>query len=273
MREPGIYANVDIDEYHAEAGISSSGIKLILDCPKRYWHEYMNPKPEAELTKLRDKFKMGRALHTYVLEPLKFQETYHMMSEEVNLVTKAGKEIMAAAKESANGKEILRYSDAKDISDIGDSVLSHPFWQTLQGQQVERSVYWDMQEVRLRARPDLFTDEVIIDLKTTDSIANFSKSIHTYGYHRQAAMQIDALWLLDGVQRTFAFFVVEKKAPYLTACFVLDEASLGQGRREYKKGVFIYEECLETGIWPGYIEDFQLISLPEWAIKTDEEYI
>src|SRR5436190_19534933 len=61
MREPGIYANVDIDIYHSEEGISSTGINLILDCPKRFAYEKFekpkNKESEAE------HFKLGRALH------------------------------------------------------------------------------------------------------------------------------------------------------------------------------------------------------------------
>jgi PDDEXK-like uncharacterized protein DUF3799 len=123
---------------------------------------------------------------------------------------------------------------------------------------------------RLRARPDIYNDKIIVDLKTTDSIANFSKSIHNYGYHRQAAMQLDALMILDGKERTFAFFVVEKKAPYLTACFVLDDAAIEQGRREYYDAALTYHDCIKTGIWPGYEEKFQMISLPKYATKEEE---
>jgi hypothetical protein len=78
-------------------------------------------------------------------------------------------------------------------------------------------------------------------------------------------MQIDALKQLDGKKRFFAFFVVEKKPPYLTACFTLDEGSLAQGRLEYLDGAALYTECVRYKEWPGYEEKFQLISLPNWA--------
>ncbi len=279
MRATGIYNDVDIETYHKEEGISSSGISLILDCPKRYWHEYISPKPPLdpkEAQKQRDKFRMGRAIHMKVLEPELFDKTFFLMHEEVNLTTKVGKEVMEKAVQAANGREVLRFGDWQDIMAIANSVSGHSLWSKLGKSHVEHSIYWDVMKfgeghaARLRSRPDLFTDHLIIDLKTTDSIANFSKSIHTYGYHRQAAMQIDGLKSIDGKQRTFAFFVVEKKAPYLTSCFVLDEASIEQGRREYYDGVMTYHECMETGVWPGYEEKFQIISLPTYAIKGDE---
>ena len=279
MRTPGIYADIDIDVYHQEEGISSSGISLILDCPKRYWHQYVAPKPPINPTdaqKQKDKFKLGRAVHAYVLEPHKFVSSYYLMEESVNLVTKLGKAVYEDAMVQAAGREILRKGDWEDIVAMGDAVREHSLWSRMGKPHVEHSLYWDLKKfavdgaTRLRARPDIFNDMIIVDLKTTDSIANFSKSIHSYGYHRQAAMQIDALKTIDGKDRTFAFFVVEKKAPYLTSCFVLDEASIEQGRREYYDGAILYHDCMESGIWPGYEEKFQTISLPKFAIKDED---
>jgi hypothetical protein len=275
MRRSGIYANIDIEEYHAEEGISSSGITLILDCPKRYHHEFLAPKPPVdprEAKKQKDKYKLGRALHMLALEPGRFNSTFYVMDEEVNLTTKAGKEAYAAAEEAAKGRDIIRAGDWEEIQAMSEAVSDHAVWERVRGGKVEHSIYWEggIYGTRLRSRPDIFTDELCIDIKTTDSIANFKRSMAAYGYHRQAAMQIDGLHAIDGKTRTFAFFVVEKKAPYLTACFAIDVVSLEQGRQEYQDGATIYTECLDKGVWPGYPEEFQLIALPAYAmIKED----
>lgn len=273
MREQGIYANIDIDEYHAEAGISSSGITLILDCPKRYWHEYL-VKQEIdvrEAKKQRDKYKLGRAAHMLILEPVKFNNTFYVMSEDVNLTTKIGKEAYAAAELEAKGRDIIRTGDWKEIEAMAASVGSHVVWNAIKGGKVEHSIYWNggVCKTALRARPDVFTDELIIDIKTTESINAFAKSIAQYGYHRQAAMQVDGLKAIDGKERYFAYFVIEKKAPYLTACFALDDISLEQGRREYLDGAALYSDCLKNNNWPGYEDKFQVISLPKWAMKEE----
>ena len=273
MRAQGIYSGVDIDDYHSEHGISSSGISLILDCPKRYWHEYLSGKAKDVDSKLKDKFALGRAVHALVLEPENFNANFYPMDEEVNLTTKIGKEIYAKAMGDAKGRQIIRYSDWVEIKSISDAVKSHSLWDSisLKYGMVEQSVYWDagVFNTRLRARPDFYNDKIVIDLKTTDSIANFSKSVHNYGYHRQATMQLDGLKAIDGKDRHFAFFVVEKKAPHMTACFVLDEGSLEQGRKEYISGAAIYADCMKSNKWPGYEEKFQLLTLPTWAMKGD----
>lgn len=278
MRDQGIYADIDIDAYHSEEGISSSGIGLILDCPQRFWYEFMGkPKDdEKEAKKKRDKFKLGRALHMLMLEPEKFEQTFFPMDEEVNLTTKAGKEIYAQAEFQAEGRDIIRYGDWIDIWEMAQSAKAHPVWQQFGNGFVERSIYWNagIYNTRLRARPDIYNNDLIIDVKTTDSIPNFQRSLYQYGYHRQAAMQIDALRHFntegDFHKRFHAFFVIEKKAPYLTACFTLDEASINQGRQEYQDGAATYSECLKANFWPGYDHKFQITSIPQWAMRRDD---
>lgn len=274
MIEPGIYPDLDIDDYHASEGISSSGISLILDCPRRYWGEYIangghHPK---DTEKKREKFMLGRAVHMLVLEPEKFDDHFYYMNENVNLASKAGKEMYLKAKETAGKRQIIRASDWININHMAQSIKESPIWKKIREPKVEHSIFWDggIFKTRLRARPDMFTDRLIIDVKTTDCISNFSKSIYRYGYHRQAAMQIDGLKQLDGKERFFAFFVVEKKHPNLTICYTLDEQSISKGREEYLDGAAIYAECLRKDEWPGYDCNFQLISIPKWSGKKDD---
>ena len=267
MRDAGIYADVDIDAYHKEEGISSSGISLILDCPKRYHHEYVEKTKEQK----NDAYMIGRAVHMLALEPKKYHESFYKMTETVDLRTKSGKEFYEKVCNEAGDKQILRPAEWELIEDIAHSIEQHAVWNKVGSGNVEHSIYWDggIYNTRLRARPDFFNDNIIIDLKTTESISAFSRSVYQYGYHRQAAMQIDGLKNIDGKNRFFAFFVVEKKAPHLTACFQLDEQAIEQGRKEYLDGAVIYSECLKLNEWPGYEEKFQLLALPQWAQKLE----
>ncbi len=271
MRQPGIYHDINIDIYHADDGISSTGISLILDCPKRYWWEYIALREKEKKGKA---FDIGQAIHTAVLEPEKFQERFYLCEETYDLRTKAGKETYQRIEHEANGRIVLRGTDCEMIMQMEAAVRNHSLWEKVKISEgnIEHSVYWDagIYNTRLRARPDFYNDTIIIDLKTTDSIAGFAKSVYNYGYHRQAAMQIDGLEACDGKKRHFAFFVVEKKAPYLTACFTLDEQAIEQGRKEYLDGAATYSECLRFDKWAGYEEKFQLLSLPKWAIHKEE---
>ena len=273
MREAGIYSDVDIDIYHSEEGISSTGISLILDCPKRYaYDKFEKPKDKESEA---EHFKLGRALHMLVLEPQKFNSTFYQMAEKVKLNTNVGKEAYAQAEVKANGRQILRAGEIEDVYGMAKAMKEHKLWNHIKDGKVEQSIYWQggMGSTRLRTRPDVFTDEIIVDIKSCRSINEFKRSIYGRGYHRQAAMQIDGLKSIDGRNRHFAFFVVESTAPYLTACFTLDEDSLRQGRQEYMLGADIYWECTKLNNWPGYDTNFQLASIPAWSMKKDDALI
>lgn len=266
MRQAGIYPDVDIEVYHKEEGISSTGVSLLLDCPARYYHKYHVTQPEAKEQK---EFSVGRALHMYALEPDKFAMHFECMTEEVDLRTKQGRELYAETKAKAEGKHILRVEDTQKVVNMGNAIRKHPIWGKVGAGKAEQSVYWDdpIFGTRLRSRPDFFNDNVIVDIKTTESVKRFSQSIYSYGYHRQGAMQIDALHAIYGNDRPFILLVVEKTDPYLTACFTLDDLYIGQGRRDYQDACLTYNECVQTGVWPGYDTDVQMIRMPKWLAE------
>lgn len=268
MRTKGIYKNIDIDVYHSEEGISSTGISLILDCPARYKHASLLSQQES----VSSAYVVGRALHMHLLEPDIFHKHFYCFQEELDLRTKVGKEKMEAAK--ATGLEVLRSQDWNTVKAMAESARKHNFVMSLfkNSVNVEDSLYWDDEGVRLRTRPDAYNDDFIIDVKTTNSIKDFERSIFSYGYHRQAAMQIDGLKALTGKTRQHVFFVIEKEAPHLTACFTLDEEALKLGRKQYFEGACIYKECLQSDIWPGYEDKVRLVSLPSYLNK-DENFI
>ena len=264
----GIYDNLDINEYHNDlSSISSTGINLILDCPARYYHEYYKKRTELgerELAKQAEKYKLGRAVHTLVLEPEKFDNTFYCMKEPVNLATKIGKEIYAQAETEAAGRDILRTGEWEDIKAMANALSDHELWEKLKDSKFEQSIFWEggMFDTPLKARPDIFNDKYIVDIKTTESIKAFDKSMYDYGYHIQAAMQVDALKKWDGIEREFGLFLVEKKAPFLTACFTLPDEAIPLGRKRYLDGAAIYSDCMLKQNWGGYSTKFEKKKLP-----------
>jgi hypothetical protein len=268
MKDAGIYTNLPIDEYHASEGISASGINLLIDCPARYFHKYVQQANMEDTAAMQ----LGRAVHMLVLQPELFDKTYFLMTEACDLRTTAGKAALAKAEADANGRAILRKGTWEQSVDMANAIKNSAMWNKIIPGNAEHSVFWDagLYNTRLRARPDFYNETMVLDIKTTDSIKNFSKSIYNYGYHRQAAMQIDGLKHHDGKNRFFGFIVVENKAPYLTACFVLSEDSIRQGRREYLDAAAMFSECKSSLAWPGYGDSFQEISIPVYAMQAQE---
>lgn len=282
--KPGIYPDLDIELYHSSAGISSTGIKEILDCPARYYHECIIKRQEKTAADMRNEasyFKVGRALHTRLLEPHKFDENFQLFIPP-DYYDKITKEIRPAApsanvyKEKYNDMLIagitpLEEKNYNNIIGMAEALAQHPVWDRIKYDGVrECSFFWNagLYNTPLRARPDIYNDKFVIDIKTANSILSFPKIVIEKGYHRQAAMQLDCLEKFTGKKRYFGFLVVETRPPYLTKAFTLSQLFLDLGRREYLDGAALYSECLMYNNWPGYDETFDLIEAPKWAVEA-----
>ena len=65
IKPPCIIRGMPSDVYHSIEGLSNSGLKMLLDCPARYYFKYLSGEYEA---KEKPSFKIGKACHTYTLE-------------------------------------------------------------------------------------------------------------------------------------------------------------------------------------------------------------
>lgn len=274
----GIIRNLPIDEYHASEGLSATAIKLLLECPKKYWYEYLNPSKPRDLKESRC-LVIGQALHTKVLEPYTFNNRFYTWPahlEKIDRRTKKGKEEFSKVLTENEGKTYLSAVEMDQVQCMADAVLSNPDYDKLKGEKgghydIEASIYFKPQDILLKSRPDLFNNFMALDLKTTlnASEEDFKKSIYKYGYHIQGALALDAInSIYPNPEREFVILAVEKVPPYLTAIYVLDQESIEIGREKYKQGIEIYKECLRKKKWIGYPEGIHTIGLPAWALST-----
>lgn len=267
MKE-GIFDNISNADYHRDIGISASGITLMRDTPAKFYNRYLSLQQPQEPTK---PMILGQALHTMVLEPKEFDNRFALMPDDIKI--KRGKAYDKFF-EANSHKYILTMKEYENIVPMAHAVYEHPLYERImRDARIEHSIYWIDNGIQYKARPDLFNNEFVFDLKTTVSADrdDFQKSIIAYGYHRQAAMCLDGLTKLTGKEyKHFIFFCIESEEPYLTAAYVIDDVALQIGRYEYQQTGLKYHQCLTSGVWPGYSEDLQLISLPEWYIRTKQ---
>lgn len=272
-RAPGVYPDISNHDYHEGPGISNSGLSVLIDySPLHYWDRRLNPdrprpsEPSPQLV-------MGSALHKYVLEPLSFDDEFILEPEGIDRRTKDGKARWAEFQLQAGGKGILSADMLERVRGMANALMNHPTARRLlESGQVEQSLYWNDPEtgVLCKARPDWMADVFLVDLKTTTdaSLAEFQRSIHNFGYHRQAAFYLQGLSHLFGDKHAnFVFLAVESQRPFAVAPYAIDDASLARGRAEIRKALALYARCLETNTWPGYHEAVTAISLPPWAFK------
>ncbi len=272
MFKDGIYENISNEDYHASEGISNTGISLVLDCPARYYHQYLS---ENKVTKETDALKTGQLIHTLILEP-------HLIDSKFTILKK-GEDIRKSSKKgkanfemySLIGLPIIKWNDYLESKLISESVRNHPLFEnSILNSKIENSFFsTDSDGATLRCRPDFYNDFMLCDLKTTVSCdpTDFEKSIACYGYHRQAAINLDIASKLTGrFYDSFLFIVVEKKPPYLCEFLLINDEAVDQGRKEYKRGLEIYKKCLSENKWPSYGDGkINQINLPNWYFNKN----
>jgi exodeoxyribonuclease VIII len=270
MIKPGVYPDISNDDYHSGPGISNSGLNLLRKSPKHYWAAYLDPdREEREATPA---LRLGSAIHSAILEPHKFTNEF-VAAPEVDRRTKEGKDIYAAFLAKAEGRTVITAKEMETVGRVARSVMTHKVYRKVFEREMgkaETSIYWEDKDsgVLCRIRPDWLGAGVILDVKTTEDASPdaFMRSIFTYGYHRQAAFYIDGCRQSGIDPGAFMFMALEKSSPYAVAFYYAEPEMIEQGRKEYKKLLRIYADCLATGNWPGYPEKIVPINLPEWYL-------
>ena len=96
------------------------------------------------------------------------------------------------------------------------------------------------------------------DLKTTTgsaAAADFTRRLYEVG-HIQNAFYLRAVDALDPAnvgRRRFGFLCAEQSPPYAVSQPIeLSEAGLEMGRAAVDRACALWDECVTTGVWPGY---------------------
>lgn len=181
------------------------------------------------------------------------------------------------------GKTIIHKAEHEQALAVRDAVLAHPVAKEIFREgEAELSMFWTDAETGLPCKArvdwlmksDLGDPAAIVDPKTTEDAGpgEFRRSIYNFDYHVQAAFYLDGFSAVTGKPQpldAFIFAALEKVAPYDLAFYCADAEMIEIGRREYRKRLKLYAECLKTNNWPGLPEEIQAISLPPWALKGE----
>lgn len=244
--------------YRKIDAISNSDMGYIKESPAQLiWAR--NAPVDVDKLKTLD---FGSAVHCQLLEPEKFGDEY-AMAPEVNRATKAGKEEFAAFELSVGDKCVLSADEYKKLDFMTRSALAHPtYGQLLSGGYSEVSIIWRDADTGLlcKCRPDKLikfgNQWFCLDVKTTDSIETFFKSIGDYDYHRQQAFYEDGL-AAAGMPVVFLFGPISKTISlgrYPVAVKALKPEEVQAGRNQYKSLLRIWAESVRTNQFNGISE-------------------
>lgn len=262
---PGVYDAYTNAEYHAADGISKSDLDLIHKSPAHYKAARHEDTPAL---------RFGTAFHCAVLENDRFNETYTVI--EGDRRTSAVKAAIKEAKDA--GKTVLDAEDFNALMGMSQAVFKNPICAALlHGSLKEHSIFSELDDVRVKCRPDGWNAEkgILFDLKSTEDASpeGFARTVAKYRYHAQDAFYrhvVASATNCDADDLSFIFIAVEKKPPFAVALYQLDELAALQGWVDAREDLRRYKVAKDTGKWGGYSPRIETLSLPRWAVSNSE---
>lgn len=267
----GVVLGLDEAEYHTHPALSSTGARELLVAPARFLHSRSTPRVHKKV------FDIGTAAHSKVLgtgwEIVAIPDG--ILASNGAASTTAARKFIAEAR--AAGKVPVKQAELDEVNAMSEAVLAHRSARLLLEQDgaAEASVFGFDPEtgVETRARFDFLGRgdgrRVGVDLKTIHGEASqvkFAKTIADHGYHVQNAHYEDTLRFAGERLDAFAFVAVEKEPPHLVGVFVLNEDYREIGAARARRARHLFARGLETGVWPGYPDEIQIVRPPQWAI-------
>jgi len=172
--------------------------------------------------------RLAQALHALVLEPARFAREYFVLDR--NAPTPSGDE----QPDAVAGRVWLSSGEYAALAAARDAIRAYPrapLARWLDAGMKELSIYWtDDAGRRWKARPDCFTDEIVLELKTTGDVRPraFARTRRRFGYDLKAAHYVDAVRHLTGRAPRFAFIAVELTPPHYVWLYELSAAELAR---------------------------------------------
>lgn len=272
ITKPGIY-DLPIEDYIGDCcvgpSISSSGLRKLLpesgSCPAKFWaFSPLNPNRFPDETTAALDF--GRAAHCLALGEPEFNK-YFIVSPYDDF--RKGE---ARAWRDEQTRTVVKAEDFETIQAIAAiQKRSTQCMRAFEEGKAERSLIWQDDEtgIWLKARPDWLPDDptkrFVAEYKTCLTIepARLSSDVFKYGYNIQAAMQIDGVRAVMGVEPIgIAHVCQEKEPPYLVELRMFTPEQIEDGRQQYRHALKILAECLKTNHWPGYTNEPTYFSTP-----------
>ena len=266
---PGVYTDVSFEDYLSWDCASASRLSDLLRSREYCRHRIDNPSEPTEA------MLVGTAIHCALGEPDRFAQTYRLRPPGDGR-TKAVKEARDALE--AQGCILLKEDAWEACWRIRENVAAHSALSELvrKSTGVEVSAVADLvlpdgRTVRVKVRPDLLSiqGQFQLDWKSTaDPTPDaFGRQAISYGYHRSAALYLDALRALDSLpMRWYVLGALAKDAPYEVAAYQVSDELIDAGRAEYQALLKVYADCQDSGNWTTPQTSHQL-SLPAWMAK------
>lgn len=270
-------------DYHSIPALSNSSLSVLKRSPAEFYARFVADPPTMTQEET-DAMRLGSAVHMLALEPERFDSEYLVTQGPINPTTKKpyGRDTNKFADWFHSlaiepNRKVLIEEDFSESLKIAKAFQGHDEILRIMASDCEKIyergfelsyVAPGKDPIRLKCKPDCVipSEGLIIDLKTTSdpNPDSWKWSAEDYGYHRQAAIYIEAMQGFYGRTFSFIFGVVRSKAPYEVGVYELDEPSIERGWSEVVALIEEYRLRKQSGDWRA---DWQIgvksVSVPE----------
>ena len=296
--DPEAYHRQDAERGTPDFALSPSSLKEFARCPARWIAGYNSPGSDAK--------SWGNILDTLALQPAKFASRYAVrpetypapaghvkvkkgeLAEGDTLPWNANAGVCQEWAEANAGREIL----SPAMMERADAALARLRADSTIAAMIDGSAKqvlvvgeWHDEPIGIVTPIRCLMDMVpaiggqfpksLADLKTTRSAAlvPFQRAVWQFGWHVQAAFDLDLYCAATGEDRCQWVFVVQESfEPWQTAKRLLAEDYVNIGRRDYQQALTLYSQCRSRQKWPDYdstdeargLGGFSLVSPEPW---------
>jgi hypothetical protein len=270
---PGIYEGVDFAEYASWRAVNNSSLGPALISAAHYKAAKEQTREET------DALAFGSLVHAAKLDPKELLNRYVVMPDFTEQLTKEYKnpraskeykEKVAAWKEQNTGKTVVTQQQYDEMVPICVAIDQSQLARELLGHDgpAEVSILWQDPRTGLmcKGRIDKLDHKTkrFADLKTAQSVSDFSRTIAQRGYHRQGAFYADGLRILLGDTYEPWLIPVEKTPPHTVMPAPLHHDALVAGRHQYRTALQRIATSKQTGNYAGPPVP-SAWTVPEWA--------
>lgn len=253
------------DEYLQIDAVSASGLKAMRKSAREYLYV------TTQGRKATRAMGLGTGTHAAIFEPERFAREYVVWDGD-----RRGKAYDAFCEAHPN-EVILKRGEYDLCCGMRDAARSHPVAGPLLAPpgEAEKVWRWVDEETGLdcKSRTDWWRSGLLADLKTSANIdaRMFAATVYRLGYHIQAAHYRAGL-AANGIAEVppFTIIAVESSPPHDVAVFELDDDFLYRG--EVDRAVLMAQVSASrlTRLYPGRYPEPSTLSLPAWAVESDE---
>ena len=288
--KPGIYKDIPFDTYQSWDFMSQS----ILKEPSQL---HMKAAMSRERKQTRG-MRIGSAIHTYLLEPMKFAEAHPVAlpcCSKLKSGARKGQDCGNDSKyrtldgwfcgthkpdEAQEVQSRITPKEQEQIHELGTKILSHRIGRHIRKPgESELSLVAEIEGIMMKGRIDrIWSDPpVILDCKKIPlrggSESSLRSTIRKYGYDLQAAMYRRLWFELNGTRPGYIWLFIEDEPPYDLIVRQADEDMLSIGTGKLLQAVNTWKHALDQGYYFGcggadFGTSVAKISPDEWEVKA-----